>query len=127
SQKNIYAQRDDFDIDTIATDIIYPKKNPLVTRPPFFFIKKKQLPFYLTYIKVNYWKTSTAFGVNLNQAAFSDNWSSGGVNSIAVTGQMNYKSEYNKEGKNFVSELVLQYGKLKNKDQMQRKTNDRIF
>lgn len=127
SKHSVYAQQNEIDIDTIKTVLIYPKKNPLNTKPNFFFVKKKQLPFYLTYIKVNYWKTSTSFGANLNQAAFSDNWSSGGVNSLALTGQMNHKSEYNKEGKNFTSELILQYGKLKNKDQMQRKTNDRIF
>lgn len=127
SKQEAFSQQNDFDTDTIKTVIIYPKKNPFVTKPNYFFVRKKQLPFYLTYIKVNYWKTVAAFGVNLNQAAFSDNWSSGGVNSIALTSQVNYKAEYNKEGKNFVSELVLQYGKLKNKDQLQRKTNDRIF
>lgn len=127
SKQNTYAQQNDEDIDTIKTVIIYPKKNPFVTKPTYFPVRKKQLPFYLTYIKVNYWKTTAAFGVNLNQAAFSDNWSSGGVNSIALSSQINYKAEYNKEGKNFISEVVLQYGKLKNKDQLQRKTNDRIF
>ena len=113
--------------DTIATTIIYPKKNSFPTRPNYFQITKKPLPFYLVQRKVNYWKTTASFGVNLNQATFSDNWSSGGVNSIALTTLVNYKSEYKKDAKNLSTELILQYGKLKNKDQMERKTNDRIF
>ncbi|WP_026902819.1 DUF3078 domain-containing protein [Pedobacter glucosidilyticus] len=121
------AQLLDFETDTIKVSPIYPKKNMLVSRLPFFYIKKQDLPFYLVNRKVNYWKSTGSFGLNLNQAAFSDNWSSGGVNSISLSTLLNYKAEYNKDGKNFISEVILQYGKLKNKDQMQRKTNDRIF
>ncbi|ADY53634.1 hypothetical protein Pedsa_3095 [Pseudopedobacter saltans DSM 12145] len=121
------AQASFSESDTIPTSIIYPKKNPFVTRPNYFQITKKTLPFYLVQRKVNYWKTTASFGINLNQAAFSDNWSSGGVNSIAMTALMNYKSEYKKDAKNLSTEFILQYGKLKNKGQMERKTNDRIF
>ncbi|RRN76498.1 DUF3078 domain-containing protein, partial [Pseudoxanthomonas sp. SGD-10] len=113
--------------DTIKTQIIYPQKNSFLTRRPHFTVKRKALPFYLTYKKVNYWKSTSSFGINLNQATFSDNWSSGGVNSIALSALVNYKAEYKKDLKNLSSELILQYGKLKNKDQMERKTNDRIF
>ncbi len=113
--------------DTIKTNSIYPKKNSFITRSPHFMVKPKSMPFYLTYRKVNYWKTTSSFGINLNQATFSDNWSSGGVNSVALAALVNYKAEYKKDLKNLSSELVLQYGKLKNKDQMEKKTNDRIF
>lgn len=114
-------------IDTIAVREIQVKKNPLPVRQPVFFIYKKQLNQSFVRLKVNYWKTKLNFGVNLNQAAFSDNWSGGGVNSIALGTLLNYKAEYNKDGKNFTSEVLLQYGKLKNEGQLQRKTNDRMF
>jgi hypothetical protein len=78
-------------------------------------------------LKINYWKTTGSFGININQVSFSDNWSSGGVNSVSFGGLLNYKTEYNKEGMNFASELQLRYGKLKNQGQLERKTNDRIF
>lgn len=121
------AQASFSESDTIATSIIYPKKNSFITRPMYFQVNKKPMSFHLVNRKVNYWKTTASFGVNLNQATFSDNWSSGGVNSIAMTALMNYKSEYKKDAKNLSTELILQYGKLKNKGQMERKTNDRIF
>jgi hypothetical protein len=77
--------------------------------------------------KVNYWKTKTAIGLNVNQAAFSDNWTGGGVNSLALSGLINYKAEYNKESYSYVSEVILNYGKVKNKNQLQKKTVDRIY
>jgi hypothetical protein len=49
------------------------------------------------------------------------------VQTVAVGGLVNWKAEYNKNSYSYVSELVLQYGKIKNKDQLQKKTNDRIF
>ncbi len=115
------------EIDTIKIKYIYPKKNPLRTLSYPFYIRKKSLLQSLINAKVNYWIKQSLFGVNVNQAAFSDNWSGGGVNSIAVGGQFVYKAEYNKERVNFTSEVNLVYGKLKNKDQLERKTNDRIF
>ncbi len=114
-------------IDSIDVKEISIKKNPFYSRPPVFFIYKRQLKQSLIHLKVNYWKTKLNFGINLNQAAFSDNWSGGGVNSLALSSILNYKAEYNKEGRNFTSEVLLQYGKLKNKGQLERKTNDRIF
>lgn len=127
SIENVHGQQNDFNTDTIRTIVIQPKKNPFTSRNPFFYIYKKHLPFQLTHIKVNYWKKTASFGINLNQAVFSDNWSSGGVNSIAMGSLLNYKAEYNKDGRNLVSEFILQYGKLKNQGQFERKTTDRIF
>lgn len=121
----VKAQREA--IDPILVDEIQPKKNLFVTRPTVFFIYKRYLPLSVLNLKVNYWKTKGSFGISLNQAAFSENWSSGGVNSIALGGLLNYKGEYNKEGRNFTSEMILQYGKLKNSGQLERKTNDRLF
>jgi hypothetical protein len=119
------AQKNRVDIIDVVT--IKPKKNPFPTRPTIFFIYTRNIPVSNLNSKVNYWKTNLNFGINLNQAAFSDNWSSGGVNSLALGSVLNYKAEYNKEDINFTSEVLLQYGKLKNEGQLEKKTNDRMF
>lgn len=77
--------------------------------------------------KVIYWRHWTSFGINANQASFSDNWNAGGVNSISIGGTLSQKSDYTKNNTSFITELVLQYGKIKNKDQSARKSNDRLF
>lgn len=123
---NAFAQSNE-GIEPIEVKEIQVKKSPFPVRQPIFFIYKKQLYQSFVHLKVNYWKTKLNFGVNLNQAAFSDNWSGGGVNSLALGTLLNYKAEYNKEGRNFTSEVLLQYGKLKNEGQLERKTNDRMF
>ncbi len=126
SSLNAFAQSD-YKIDSIAIYEVPIKKTPFTTRPPVFFIYKRQLNQSFVDAKVNYWKTKLNFGINLNQAAFSDNWSAGGVNSIALGSVLNYRAEYNKDGRNFTSEVLLQYGKVRNEGQLERKTNDRIF
>lgn len=78
-------------------------------------------------LKVIYWRHWSSFGVNANQASFSENWNAGGVNSISVGGLINHKSDYTKNNASFVTELMFQYGRIKNKDQSARKSNDRIF
>ncbi|TCD02323.1 DUF3078 domain-containing protein [Pedobacter frigidisoli] len=123
----LYAQ----EIDTIPVNTkgmnIKLKRSPLPSRQgPLNFEPVKIKPLVVN-AKVNYWKTRTNIGININQAQFSDNWKGGGTNSIAVGGLLNYRAEYNKNSYSYVSELILQYGKVKNKDQLQKKTNDRIF
>lgn len=93
---------------------------------PLIFKKVSIAPIFVS-AKINYWTTKTSIGINLNQAAFSDNWKGGGVNSLAVGGLLNYKSEYDKENYSYTSELILQYGKIRNKGQLQKKTTDRIY
>ena len=105
----------------------YPRRNSLPVRKPVLQIQPVPIPEAALKLKVNYWRNWTGFGINMNQASFSDNWSGGGVTSIAVGLSFNNKTDYTKGDKNYVSELIFQYGKLKNRDQMQRKTNDRIF
>lgn len=124
---NVFAQ----EIDTIPINTkglnIKLKRNPLPSRLlPLSFEPIKIAPFIVN-AKVNYWKTKTAVGLNINQASFSDNWKGGGVNSIAVGGLLNYKAEYSKNNYSYVSEVILQYGKVKNKNQLQKKTIDRIY
>lgn len=106
----------------------YPRRNALPLRRPVLFPEVVTLNVASSLdVKVNYWRNLTAFGLNINQASFSDNWGFGGVNSLALGGQFSYKSDYTKESKNYVSEVILQYGKLKNRSQLSRKTVDRIF
>ena len=124
---NLYAQEiDTIPINTKGLDIKL-KRSPLPSRLlPLSFEPVKINPAIVD-AKVNYWKTKTSVGLNINQASFSDNWKGGGVNSIAVGGLLNYKAEYSKNSYSYVSEVILQYGKVKNKNQLQKKTTDRIY
>lgn len=78
-------------------------------------------------LEVDYWKHWTKFGVNLNQATFNDDWQGGGVNSVAVGLLANHKSDYTRDNINFVTEMDLRYGKIRNRGQLAKKNNDRIF
>ena len=124
------AQKAGSEADTLLLKELkqYPRKNTLPVRRPVLFPELVSLNTASAIdVKVNYWRNLTAFGLNMNQASFSDNWGAGGVNSLALGGQFSYKSDYTKEDKNYVSEVIMQYGKLKNKGQLSRKTVDRIF
>lgn len=90
-------------------------------------IKQINVPIPQLGLEVNYWKHWTKFGLNANQASFSDNWNAGGVNSMSLMGLFWHKADYTKDRFNFVSELDLKYGKVQNKDQLAKKNNDRIF
>lgn len=124
------AQQTEAEADTMLLKELrqFPRRNTLPVRRPVIFPETiAQSEAATLDLAVNYWRTWTSFGVNVNQASFSDNWGGGGVNSVALGGQFTYKADYTKGDKNFVSEVLLQYGKVKNKDQMARKTVDRIF
>lgn len=103
------------------------KRSPLPSRMGTLQFQPVKLTPAVVNAKVNYWKTKTSIGININQASFSDNWKGGGVNSLAIGGLVNYKAEYSKESYSYVSEVILQYGKVKNKAQLQKKTTDRIY
>ncbi|MCD0487254.1 DUF3078 domain-containing protein [Pedobacter sp. MC2016-14] len=119
------------EVDTIPINTkdlnIKLKRSPLPSRMGTLLFKPVQLTPIVVNAKVNYWKTKTSVGLNVNQAAFSDNWSGGGVNSLALAGLINHKAEYSKENYSYISEVILNYGKVKNKNQLQKKTVDRIF
>jgi len=119
------------EIDTIPISTkdldIKLKRSPLPSRTGTIPFNPVSLKPVIVNAKVNYWKTKTQVGININQAAFSDNWKGGGVNSFALGGLINYKAEYSKESYSYVSEVILQYGKIKNKSQLQKKTTDRIY
>lgn len=74
-----------------------------------------------------YWKNSEKIGLNFSQASFSNNWKGGGNNSISFGTLFLGKLNYNKDVISWDTELDLQYGILKNKNQNSRKSNDRIL
>lgn len=126
----VFGQQTENQSDTILLKNLrqYPRRNTLPVRRPVIYPETVRLPEPKALeVSINYWRNSTSFGVDVNQASFSDNWGGGGVNSLALGGQFAYKTDYTKGDKNFVSELLLKYGKLKNKDQLSRKPADRIF
>lgn len=106
---------------------IEPGRNILPVRLMPLSLRPEYIPILDLDYKISYWRNNVLFGFNLNQSSFSNNWSGGGISSIAVGTNFDYKTEYNRDGKNFTSELILLYGKIQNRGQVQRKTNDRIF
>ncbi|CAN5890485.1 hypothetical protein BH24BAC1_BH24BAC1_23530 [soil metagenome] len=74
-----------------------------------------------------YWNTSYSVGLNFNQAAFSQNWRAGGVNSIAIGSLFNGKANYARKNFSFDNLIDLQYGVVRNEGQSTRKTTDRIL
>ena len=78
-------------------------------------------------VKDTVWLTALSFGLNFNQAAFSDNWVGGGINSIAFSSFFNYAAHYDKAGWSWDSEADLLYGIISTRNQGSRKSQDRIF
>lgn len=74
-----------------------------------------------------YWKHNFKGSLNFNQAAFSQNWTSGGVNSIGLNFLINYKANYLKGKHSWDNEIDLLYGFMNNDGQGYRKNNDRIY
>src|SRR5688572_27446876 len=70
----------------------YPRKNSLPVRKPILLLEPVDLPSDSLELKVNYWRNWISFGVNFNQASFSSNWSSGGVNLLALGTLFGYKT-----------------------------------
>lgn len=74
-----------------------------------------------------YWRKSFKVGLSLNQAAFSDNWSAGGINSVGFNATLNYIANYKKGKHSWDNEIDLLYGSVNNQGQGLRKTNDRLY
>ena len=74
-----------------------------------------------------YWKNKFKVGLNLNQAAFSGNWTAGGQNSIGFNSYLNFKANYAKGNKTWENEIDLLYGSVNTANQGLRKNNDRIY
>ena len=73
------------------------------------------------------WRTSINVGLNFNQAAFSDNWIGGGINSIAFSSFFNYQAHYKKDDWSWDNEADLLYGVISSKGQGSRKSQDRVY
>lgn len=76
---------------------------------------------------LTHWKKKLIFNLNINQAAFSSNWKSGGINSIGLNSQFNYTFNYAKDRNTWDNQIDLAYGFVRNSGQGFRKTLDRIF
>lgn len=119
-----FANAQTYDLDELRHK---PDSNALKVEIPEPDIRPVTLPLSALDLKVVYWRHWSSFGINANQSSFSDNWTGGGVNSISVGLLLNHKSDYTRDNTNFVTELMLQYGRQKNKNQQPRKNNDRMF
>jgi hypothetical protein len=104
-----------------------PPKNVLPIRSRPITLSPQLIPVAPLGYEVSYWRKYLTLGINLNQSAFSDNWSGGGVNSFALGTNLDFKAEYNQKPLSFTTEQIMIYGISKNKGQVSRKTNDRIF
>ncbi|MCF0069537.1 DUF3078 domain-containing protein [Dyadobacter sp. CY261] len=67
------------------------------------------------------------FGANLNQGSFSNNWTGGGVNSVALGVFFNALNEKKIGKDSWRNDFQSQYGIVRNKGQQSRKNVDRIF
>lgn len=76
---------------------------------------------------IRYWTRSFSTGLNFNQASFSDNWSAGGTNSIALGAFLNGKANYTKKKIGWDNEMQLGYGMVQNQDESMKKAIDKIF
>lgn len=74
-----------------------------------------------------YWRNSFKGAISFNQASFSENWTAGGVNSIGLSGVVNYKANYLKGKNSWDNQIDLQYGFLNNEGTGYRKNNDLIY
>lgn len=129
AQQTDSLKKDSIKIDTAQINKlrINSRPNSIPTRVRSIQLQREQIPVNLLDYKVNYWKKVITFGLNFSQSAFTNNYSAGGVNSVALGTNFIYHTEYNKAPFSYVSELNLTYGVAKNKGQGKRKTNDRIY
>jgi len=81
----------------------------------------------LSPLDTSYWESSFSAGLNFNQAGFSSNWKSGGVNSVAFGSIVAGKALYRKGKLSWDNELELLFGIVRNEGEQTRKSNDRIF
>jgi hypothetical protein len=74
-----------------------------------------------------YWKKKFKGGVTFNQAAFSNNWVNGGVNSYGFNTFLFYKADYARGVHTWDNTIDMSYGILKNEGQSSRKSVDYIL
>lgn len=74
---------------------------------------------------LNGWDYSWTFGVNGSQAAYS-NWSQGGVNTVAASGNSNFQALYKKDRFSYIFQFETRFGQTRTDGQGVRKTDDRF-
>lgn len=132
------TKRPDVKGDTVKPDVkidtallnkyrLGPRKNAIPVRMRSVQIQPTYLPITMLDYKVNYWKKWITVQIDLSQAAFSNNFSNGGVSSMAVNSKFIYRTEYRKNTFSYTGNFEFWYGVTKNKGQGSRKSNDRIF
>lgn len=127
---SVFAQQTDTlkaDTNLLNKYRIDPGKNALPVRLRPVQVSEQLIPVELLDYKVSYWRKSVVFGLNFNEAAFTNNWSAGGVSTVALGTNFDFKAEYNKTPFDYTTETNLIYGAAATKGQGSRKTNDRIF
>ncbi len=73
------------------------------------------------------WKHEARFSLGINQAAFSENWSGGGTNSIGITAAVVYTGKWKKNKWGLNDVVDLQYGFVDIDGTGYRKTIDKIY
>ena len=71
------------------------------------------------------WDYSWTFGLNGSQAAYS-NWSQGGINNIAASGNSNFNALYKQNRFSYIFQIVTRFGQTRINGQGVRKTDDRL-
>ena len=74
-----------------------------------------------------YWRTSLKAGVNLNEAAVSDNWKGGGASSLGLSTLFNGQAHYQRARRTWDNEADFLYAGQYTRGQGYRKTNDRLW
>ena len=118
------AQAQEIDLKSLRE---IPDSNALKIKAPELAVHLMPLSASSVELKVNYWRHWTAFGININQASFSDNWKGGGNSSISIGTLFSQKSDYTKNNITYITDLNFQYGQMRNKGQSSRKNLDRIL
>ena len=126
----VFAQQTDtlkVDTNLLNKYRLDPGRNALPVRSRPVQVTEQLIPVELLDYKVSYWRKSVVFALNFNQAAFTNNWSAGGISTVALGTNVDFKAEYHKTPLDYTTETNLLYGVAATKGQGSRKTNDRIF
>ena len=94
AQQTDTLKKDTLKIDTILLNKYrrYPQKNSIPVKTRAIQIQQELIPVTLMDYKVNYWRKNITFALNFNQAAFSNNYSAGGVTSVALGSNFIYNT-----------------------------------
>lgn len=87
--------------------------------------EKLATPYKL--FKPKYWSKSIDGSLNLTEATFSQNWKSGGLNSLAALATVNARTDYERYDVSFTNDLQSQYGAANQRTLGLRKTADRLY